>query len=58
MIENREESLTDSASSKKVLKNKKGRKITSSKRDVDFISQVLDETVSEDIHLKGIFDPK
>lgn len=38
-------------------KSKKNRKITSSKRDIDQISQLLDQAVSEDIHLSKLVEP-
>ena len=40
------------------MKNlKKQRKLTSTKRDLNYIDQLLDEAVSEDQHLKSFLDP-
>ena len=40
------------------MKNlKKQRKLTSTKRDLNYIDQLLDEAVSEDQHFKSFLDP-
>ena len=51
------ESEKDSQTKEKVKNLKKQRKLTSTKRDLNYIDQLLDEAVSEDQHLKSFLDP-
>lgn len=57
LIEGEQETNSKEKNSRKKANAKRERKMTSSKRDLDYINHLLDDVVCADSHLKPFLDP-